>query len=56
MTVYDAIDFDCSPGKDSPAPRKPAREALIRNARARKKLERKRDQERLRKHIEEVWN
>lgn len=55
-TVSDAIDFECASRKYTSPPRKPSREALVRNARARRKLERKRDRERLRKHLEEVWN
>lgn len=50
------ISFDCSGQQPRLDARNTKRFRQVRNARARKKIERKRDQEQLRKNIEEVWN
>ena len=52
-----SIVFDAPVTLTNPYPPRPgSRQDRLRNARARKKLERLRDRKRLRKHVEEIWN
>ena len=54
--MYEASGLGLAADTNRPVPRKTVREAKVRKARARKILERRRDRQQLRKHIEEIWN
>lgn len=53
--MHEATGFECSKNSQPPALRKAARGTRVRNAMARKKIERRIDRERLRKDLEELW-
>ena len=50
------IDFDVTDDPERLPVRRMSRQKLVRNARARKKIERRLDRELLRRHVEEVWD
>ena len=54
--MYEATGFELAADRSRPIPPGTVREAKVRNAQARKTLERRRDRQRLRKDVEEVWN
>jgi hypothetical protein len=53
--MYEATGFEHSRNTRLPALRKADRGTRVRNAIARKKIERRIDRERLRKDLEEIW-
>jgi hypothetical protein len=54
--MHPDIDFECSDDRQLPVAHKKNRGARMRNAIARKKIERRLDRQRLRRWLEEVWS
>ena len=55
MRMHEPIVFESAPGKDVLPPGNTLKTSRLRNAMARRKLERMRDRKLLRKHVEELW-
>ena len=54
--MSESTAFELSANSHTPAPRNKNQRVLLRNAIARKSIEQRRERQRLREHIQEVWN